>query len=122
ATPPALARVLERGDDDALDAFARVQLLLRGYLVRRASLHESARAAVCALRVLSEDDEVYVFGRAVAQRCEARVEQSHGAQVYVKVEAAPHAEQNVFGVLVRRDARVAERAREYRVELAREHF
>src|SRR5436305_6002214 len=62
APTTALARVRERGDDDALDTFARVQLLLSGYLVRRAALQEAARAAVRALGVLAKDDEVYVFG------------------------------------------------------------
>ena len=41
---------------------------------------------------------------------EPLVKQAHGPQVYVEVEPAAHAEQNVFGVLVRRHARVAERA------------
>jgi hypothetical protein len=68
-----------------------------------------------------KDDEIYVFNFAILERRQARVEKFHRTQIDVEVEPAPHPQQNILGVLIRRHARVAERARQNRVELAREH-
>ena len=54
-------RVLEAGADDALDALARVDVLVDGDLVGRAALELAADADVDALGVLAEDDEVDVL-------------------------------------------------------------
>ena len=57
----AAPRVLEAGADEALDALARVDVLVDGDLVARAALELPAHADVDALGVLAEDDEVDVL-------------------------------------------------------------
>src|SRR5207237_773467 len=54
---------------------------------------------------------------AIPERRKALGKQPYGSQVYVEVKTAPHTQQNIFGVLVRRNARVAESSCEYRVEI-----
>ena len=98
------------GDDEALDALARVDVLVDGDLVGRAALELAAHADVDPLGVLAEDDEVDVLRRAPLQRDEAIGERPHGADVGVEVEAEAHAEEDVARVLERR-ARADRRAR-----------
>src|SRR5215217_8108008 len=50
------------------------------------------------------------------------MEQAHGPEVDVKIETAPHAEQNVFRVFVGRDSRIAERSGKNRIEVPTQHF
>src|SRR5690606_8758649 len=114
------ARVLERGAHDALDALARVDVLLDGDLVRRAALEVAAHPRVDALGVLADDDDVHVLGRHVTQRRESRVEEADGPQVHVQVEVEAQAEQDRARVAVVRDARIAERAEEDRVVIGPE--
>ena len=68
---PCALRVLEARADEALDALARVHVLVDGDLVARAALELPAHADVDALGVLAEDDEVHVLRGAVLQRHEA---------------------------------------------------
>src|SRR5881409_1268321 len=79
---------------------------------RRAST--SAAAEVDALRVLAENDEVDAT-IVTAQRCEIGVEQPYRAEIDVQVELEAQAEQNVAGMLVPGDSRVADRPEEDRV-------
>src|SRR5690606_8657585 len=109
------AGVLERGAHDALDALARVDVLLDGDLVRRPALEVAAHPRVHALGVLADDDDVHVLGRHVTERRECRVEEADGPQVHVQVEVEAQAEQDLARVAVVRDARIAERAEEDRV-------
>ena len=61
ARSPVRLRVLEGRADDALDALARVHVLVDGDLVGRAALELAADADVDALGVLAEHDEVDVL-------------------------------------------------------------
>ena len=112
------ARVLEAGADEALDALARVDVLVDGDLVARAALELAAHADVDALGVLAEDDHVDVLRAAVAQRDEAVGERAHGADVRVEVEAEAQAEEDVARVLEPGHARVAQGAEQHGARLA----
>src|SRR5437868_14639215 len=110
-------RIIESGSDDALDTFARVDLFLNGNLVRRAFLKVAAHEGVQAFGIFSKDDKINILFAAVFQRTQPRVNQFDRAQVDVEVEAGAHAEQYISGMSVVFDARVAERAGEYRIVL-----
>src|SRR2546429_221209 len=79
---------------------------------RRAST--PAGAGVDALRVLAKNDEVDAT-IVTAQRCEFGVEQPYRAEIDVQVELEAQAEQNIPGMLVPGDSRVADRPEEDRV-------
>ena len=63
-----------------------------------------------------------VVGRGVLQRTKRGVEQAHRAHVGVEVHLEAHAQQNFLGMDVGGDARIAERADEDGVEVARQHL
>ena len=116
------AGVVEGVADDALDAFAGVDVFLDGDLVGSSLFEEAADADVEAFGVFAEDHQVNVVGGAIAERGEARVEEFGGAGVDVEVELEAQAEEDVGGVLVGGDAGIAERAEEDGVELVAQHF
>src|SRR5947209_10060875 len=60
APSPMLLCILERRDDDSLNASPRIQFLLRSNLILSSLLQKSARAAVSAFGVLTKDYEVNV--------------------------------------------------------------
>src|SRR5205814_10036719 len=106
---PVRFRPLEGRPDDALDPGRGIDLL--GHVVVPG---DTAAAEVDALRVLAENDEVDATIVA-AQRCEIGVEQPYRAEIDVQVELEAQAEQNVPGMLVSGDSRVADRPEEDRV-------
>ena len=114
----ALARVLERVAQAALDALACVDRLLDGDLVGRASLEEAAGAGVEALGVLADDDEVDLLGSLVAERrVDAGVELDR-AQVDVEVELEAQAQQDALLEDAGLDVGVADGAEQDGVEAA----
>jgi len=122
ATAEVRASEVEGVADDALDAFARVDILLEGDLVGGALLKEAADTDVEAFGVLAEDHEVDVGEGAVAERGEARMEKFGGAGVDVEVELETQAEEDVGGVPVGRHPGIAEGAKEDGVKFVAEYF
>ena len=116
-----LLAVFERVADDALDAFAGVDVFLDRDLVRRVLLKDSAGIGVNAFRVFADDDKIHVLGLDAFQRAKRGIEQAHGTNVGVEVHFEAHAEQNFLGMNVGFDARVAEGAGEDGVVIAGEH-
>ena len=106
---PVHLRPLECSPDDALDAGCGIDLL--GHVVVPG---DAAAAEVDALRVLAKNDEVDAT-IVTAQRCEFGVEQPYRAEIDVQVELEAQAEQNIPGMLVPGDSRVADRPEEDRV-------
>ena len=118
---PFCSGVLKGEANDALHALARVDVLLRRDLVRRAHLEVAAHVHVHAFGVLADDGEVNVVGRRVLQRTERSVEQADRAHVGVKVHLEAHAQQDFLGMDVAGDAWIAEGTDEDGVEIARQH-
>src|SRR5216683_6621601 len=116
------ASVFESVADNALDAFAGVHVLLNGDFVRRAFLEEPANSDVEALGVLAKDHQANVFFGPVAQRSEPVVEEFDGSGVDIEIELEAKTQQDVGGMLIRRHARVAERAKQNGVKLVAQHF
>ena len=116
------AGVVKREADDALHAFAGVDVLLRSNLVGRAEFEVAAHARVDALGVLANHSEIDVGGSSVLQRAKRSVQQFHRADIGVKIHLKAHAQQNFFGVDVRRHARIAEGSDEDGVEVAGQHL
>src|ERR1700737_2245807 len=79
----AAAGELEGVADDALDAFAGVDVFLDGDFLGSSFLEEAANADVEAFGVFAEDHEVDVFAGAVAERRKAVVEKLGGAGIDV---------------------------------------
>src|SRR5439155_1600643 len=102
---PVHLRPLECSPDDALDSGCGIDLL--GHVVVPG---DAAAAEVDALRVLAKNDEVDAT-IVTAQRCEFGVEQPYRAEIDVQVELEAQAEQNIPGMLVPGDSRVADRPR-----------
>ena len=117
-----LPGVVEGVANDALDAFAGVDVFLDGDLVGSALLEEAADADVEPLGVLAKDDQADVAFGAVAKRGQTIVEQFHRPGVDVEIELEAQAQQNVGGVLIDGHARVAQRAEEDGVEFIAKHF
>jgi len=72
--------------EDALDALARVEVLLSGDFVGSSLLEEAARADVDAFGVFSKDDETNVVESALFERRKALVEKFAGTGVDEEVE------------------------------------
>jgi hypothetical protein len=117
-----VAGEVESVADDALDAFAGVDVFLDGDLVSSSLLEEAAYTNIEAFGVFAEDHEIDVGGAAIAERGEALVEELGGAGVNVEVELEAEAEEDVGGVLVGGDAWVAEGSKEDGVEFIAKHF
>src|ERR1700678_542124 len=116
-----LLAVFEGVADDAFDAFARVDVFLDRYLVRRALLEDSACVGVDAFRVLADHNEVHILWLDALQRTQRAIEQPHRTHVGVEVHLEAHAQQNFFGVDVGFDAGIAEGAGKNRVKVALQH-
>src|ERR1019366_1281748 len=86
--------------DDALDAFARVDVFLGGDFIGRTLLEDAAGVSVNAFRIFAEHYEVYVLGLDSFQWTECCVEQADWAHVGIEIHFEAHAEQNFFGVNV----------------------
>ena len=117
-----VAGVIEGVADDALDAFAGVDIFLDGDFVGSSLSEEAAGADVDAFGVFAEDHEVDVFGGAIAEGSEAIVEEFGGAGVDVKIEFEAEAEENIGSVLIGRNARITERAKKDGVEFVAQEF
>ena len=111
-------RVFERVANDAMHTLVGVHLFLNRHLIISAGLESPTDADVHAFRVLAKDDEVDVLAAAVLEGAEPIVDQSNGAVIDEEIELEASAEQNVAGVAVVGDARIAERPDEDGVELA----
>ncbi len=122
ATGGMIAGEFEGVADDALDAFAGVDVFLDGDFVGCVLLEEPAHADVETFGVFAEDDEADVVTGDVAEGGVARVEEFGGAGVDKEIEFEAEAEKDVGGVLIRGDARIAESAEEDGVEFVAEHF
>ena len=116
-----LLAIFEGVADDALDAFARVDVFLRGDFIGRSLLENAAGIGVDALRIFAEHDEVHVFGLDSLQRTQRGIEQAHGSNVGVEIHFKAHAEQNLFGMDVGLHPGIAESADQNGVEIAAQH-
>src|SRR5580704_6451642 len=117
-----LPRVFKRIADDALDAFAGVDILLDSDLVRCVLLEEATDSHVQPLGVLAENHQADVFFGAVAQGSEPVVKQLDGPGVNVEVQLEAQPKQDVGGMLIRRHARVSERAKKNGIKLVPQHL
>src|SRR5277367_3021325 len=122
ALQAAFFRKLECIANDALDALARVEVLLYGNFVGSSLLEVSTHAHVQAFGVLAKNHEVHVFFSAVFQRSEALVEQHTGPRVDVEIELETQSQQNFRGVNIRGDARITHRTQQNGVEIAPKHY
>src|SRR5439155_15296066 len=75
----------------------------------------AAPAEVLSLRVLAEDDEVDRAG--IAQRRQVRMQQLHRPEIDVQIELESQTQENVAGMLIAGDARIAEGAEEDRIDV-----
>ena len=99
-----------------------VDVFLGGDFVGSSFLEEATDANVDAFGVFAKDHHANVVADAIFQRGEALVEELGGPGVDVEVEFETQAEENVGGVLIRGDTRVAESTEEDGVELVAKHF
>lgn len=114
--------MLEGVADDALDAFAGVDVFLSGDFVGSSLFEEAAGTDVDAFGVFAKDDEANVVADAIFEWSEALVEKLGGAGVHEKIEFEAQAEEDISGMLIGGDARIAESAEEDGVEFVLEHF
>jgi hypothetical protein len=110
---PGAPRVAERRADDALDAFARVDIFVDRDLVRAAAAQLAADARVDTLGILAKNYEIDVSGAAPAKRHQAIGESAYWTHVGVQIEAHAHPEQDVPRVLEARHTRIAQRAEQH---------
>src|SRR5215469_9292359 len=122
ALQPTLARIFKRIADDPLHSLARIQILLRRNLVRRSLLKETAHPHVKALSVLAEHDEVHILLAAVLEWRESLVKQYARPSIHVQVEFEPQAKQNVGGMHIGGDSRIAHGSEQNRIEVAMKHL
>ncbi len=113
--------ILEGVAEDALDPLARVDVFLRGDLVGRALLEDAARIGVDTFGVFADHHEIQILGLNSLQRTQSHIEQPHRAYIGVEIHLEAHAEENLFGMDVRRDARITERTDKDCVEIAGKH-
>src|SRR5262249_47293012 len=118
---PVLPRVFKGVSDHALDPMTRVYVFLDGDLVRRALFKYSAHEGVGAFGVLADDYEVDVLGADVFERTERIIEAPYWSDIRIQVELEAHAKQDVPGMNIGWDARIANGAKENCVEVARQY-
>jgi hypothetical protein len=87
---------------------ARVEVFLDRHLVFAPALEVSAHADVQAFGVFAENHEVHVAFGTVLEGAEPFVEEFHGALVHIEVQREADSEENIDGVLVGGDTRVAQ--------------
>src|SRR5215475_7809912 len=85
ALQSAMSRVFERMPDDALDSFARVDVLLHSNIVTSPFFEETAYTDIKALCILPENHELHVGLLAIAQWSQPLVKQFHGSRIDVKI-------------------------------------
>src|SRR5262249_36744874 len=95
---------------DAIDAAAREDALLHRQLVLGAGIEAAADLRIFALVVLAHDQEIDVAGPAAGERARYALEQTHGPQIDVLLEAPADRDQQAPEGDVVRNARPANRA------------
>ena len=108
----------EAGANEALDAFARVDVFRDRDLVACPALELPSEPRVRALGVLAKYDEIHVGRAAIAQGYEPIGECANGPDVGVEIKAKTKTEENLARMLEPRNARVAERAEKNRARLS----
>src|SRR6185369_6306523 len=114
--------ILKGRNDDSLNTTTRVHFFLQRDLVYGSLFQETAGTAISAFCVLAKDDEINVAHVLVLQWSQTLMEETHWTEIDVEIETASHSQQNVFGVLVRRNSWIAEGSGKNRIEIPREHF
>src|SRR6185312_6678864 len=99
-----------------MDAAIRVDFLLRRNFFIGTGFEAAADADVNAFGVLPEHSEVDVLRSAPFQRAQSLVEKLDRPVVDEEIELEPRAKQDVARVTVIRNARIAKRADEDRIE------
>ena len=117
-----MAGIVKSVANDALNALSGINVFLHGDFVDCVFLEEPADADIQAFRVLAENHEAHVIGRTVAKRCQAVVEEFNRASIHKQIEFAAKPQENVRGVLIRRNARIAESAEKDGIEFVSEHL
>jgi hypothetical protein len=107
---------------DAFHPFTGVDVLLDGYLVGASLLEEAAGADVNALGILTKDHQANIVRDTGFERGKPLMEELRRPGVDVKVELEAQTKKDVRGVLVGRDAGIAESAKEDGVELVAKHL
>ena len=107
--------------DNAFHAFASVDVLLHRDFVGRSLLEAAARIHIHAFGVLADDHEVDIFGLDTLERTKRRIQQAHRTHVGVEIHFEAHAQQDFFGMDIRRDARIAKGAHQDGIKIAGQH-
>ena len=113
--------ILEGITDDSLNSLACIDVFLHRDLVGCPPLEYTAHIAVHAFCVLANHHEVDVFGFNSFQRAQCCVEQANGTDVGVEIHLETHAQENLFGMDVGLDARIAEGSHQDGIEVTAEH-
>jgi folate-binding protein YgfZ len=116
-----ICAVLKCIADDALHAFARIDILLRGDLVGSSLLEYAASVGINAFGIFAKHDKVHILGLDSFQWAQRRVKQSHRTHVGIEIHLEAHAEQNFFGMNVGLDPRITKSPYEDRIEVAGQH-
>src|SRR2546423_4900463 len=112
---PALASEIEGVSLNALDAFARVDVLLDGDLISGASLELATDADVGSLSVFADHDQI--DRRRVFEWCQPRGKESRRTKVDPEIELKTQTEQEARRVVRICDAGIAHSAQVDRVSL-----
>ena len=113
--------IFKRKADYALHALPGVDVFLYRDLIGRALLEYTARVGVNAFGVFTDHDEVNVLRLDALERAQCGIEQAHRTHVGVEIHFEAHAQQDLFGMNVRSDTRIAESAHQDGIEVALQH-
>src|ERR1700674_4621216 len=113
--------VFEGIADYAFHALASIDVLLHRDLIRCALFEYSSRIGVNALGIFANHHEVDVLGLDAFEGAQRGIEQAHWTHVSVEIHFEAHAQQDLFGMNIRGDARIAEGAPQDSIEVALQH-
>jgi folate-binding protein YgfZ len=113
--------VLECEANDALHALTRIDVFLNRNFVGSSLLEYSARIGIDAFSVFADHNEVHVLRLNALQGAERIIEQAHRTEVCIQVHLESHAEENLFGVNIRRNPGISERTHHDGIKVAGQH-
>jgi folate-binding protein YgfZ len=119
--PSVVLAILEGMADDTLSTLVRVDVFLDRDFVAGTLFEYAASIRVNAFGVFADDDEIDVLRLDILQGAERRVEQPDRTDVGVEIHLEAHAKQNLFGMNVCLDARIAEGADQNGIEVTGQH-
>src|SRR5438132_3189985 len=119
---PVVARIIESVFNDAVHALAGVDLYLVRHFIGSSLLEDTAGIHVSALGVLTDDGKVHVVNPHSLEWAQALVEQTHRPDVRVQIQTESQREQDLGGMTLIRDTRIAHRSEQNRLEILAKHF